>query len=360
MPYKRKQKGSKSRFWWTSFTDAHGKRIRVSTGTTQKREAVALESKWKAEAFRGKAWGDRPERSLAELMLEYLKATTSKPSSVRDAYSADRLLEYFGNDCEVLAIRPSDISRYQKHRLKRVLASTCNKETGLLSVAINYANSEWDWGLSNPCQGKRLPEPSGKTVFLTREKAAKLISAVDQRAPHLVDLIDLAVQTGCRRKELLELEWDRIDWKNNEIILEAKHTKSAKPRKVPINPSARSVLIRRASTRSECCPSTPWVFFHIEKCRNTEVGDRIKDVKTAVRSACKRAGLTGVTFRTLRHTCGSWLGQMSCVGALTIRDLLGHSSVTMTDRYMHSDQADLHDAVHKLEKFRSHSGHSAR
>ena len=47
----------------------------------------------------------------------------------------------------------------------------------------------------------------------------------------------------------------------------------------------------------------------------------------------------------------------SLVGALTIRDLLGHSSVTMTDRYMHSDQADIHDAVHKLEKFRSHSGH---
>ena len=46
----------------------------------------------------------------------------------------------------------------------------------------------------------------------------------------------------------------------------------------------------------------------------------------------------------------------SLVGALTIRDLLGHSSVMMTDRYMHSDQADIHYAVHKLEKFRSHSG----
>ena len=50
---------------------------------------------------------------------------------------------------------------------------------------------------------------------------------------------------------------------------------------------------------------------------------------------------------------------MSGVEALTNRDLLGHSSVTMTDRYMHSDQADLHDSVHKLEKFRSHSGQSA-
>ena len=49
---------------------------------------------------------------------------------------------------------------------------------------------------------------------------------------------------------------------------------------------------------------------------------------------------------------------MSGVEVLTIRDLLGHSSVTMTDRYMHGDQADIHDAVRKLEKFRSHSGHS--
>ncbi len=66
MPYKRKRKGSTSKFWWVSFTDANGKRIRVSTGTTQKKEAVALESKWKTEAFRGKAWGDQPDRSLGD------------------------------------------------------------------------------------------------------------------------------------------------------------------------------------------------------------------------------------------------------------------------------------------------------
>jgi len=360
MPYKRTQKGSKSKFWWVSFIDANGKRIRVSTGTTQKKEAVALESKWKTEAFRGKAWGDQPDRSLGDLMLDYLKATETKVSADRDVYSAERLLKFFGQTQDLSTLRSSDITRYQKHRLKTVSAATCNKEIGLLSAAINYANSEWDWRLSNPCQGKRLPEPDGKTVFLTREDAAALIKAVDRQAPHLVDLIDLAIQTGCRRKELLELEWDRIDWKKNEIILEAKHTKSAKPRKVPLNPSARSVLIRRARVRSERCPDTPWVFFHLQRCRNTEVGDRIKSMKTAMRSACKRVGLTGVTFHTLRHTCASWLGQMKDVEALTIRDLLGHSSVTMTDRYMHGDQADLHDAVHKLGNFRAHSGHSAR
>ena len=62
----------------------------------------------------------------------------------------------------------------------------------------------------------------------------------------------------------------------------------------------------------------------------------------------------------LRHVCASWLGQMQGVEALTIRDLLGHSSVTMTDRYMHGDQADSHDAVHKLGNYRAQSGQSVR
>ena len=159
MPYKRKQKGSKSKFWWVSFTDANGKRIRVSTGTTKKREAVALEAKWKAEAFRGKAWGDRPNRSLGDLMLDYLTATQSKITADRDAYSAQRLLGFFGQEQDLGTIRPSDISRYQKHRLKSVSAATYNKEIGLLSVAINYANSEWTGDFLTPARGNGCRNP---------------------------------------------------------------------------------------------------------------------------------------------------------------------------------------------------------
>ncbi len=77
-----------------------------------------------------------------------------------------------------------------------------------------------------------------------------------------------------------------------------------------------------------------------------------------MRSACKRVGLEGITFHTLRHTCASSLAQMPGVEALSIRDLLGHSSITMTDRYMHSDQADIQNAVGRLESIRSQSGHT--
>ena len=73
MPYKRKQKGSEGRFWWASSTDAHGKRIRLSTGTTQKREAVTVESKWKAEAFQQQVWGVEPDHSLDEMQRFILR-----------------------------------------------------------------------------------------------------------------------------------------------------------------------------------------------------------------------------------------------------------------------------------------------
>ena len=46
------------------------------------------------------------------------------------------------------------------------------------------------------------------------------------------------------------------------------------------------------------------------------------------------------------------------IEVLDYRDFGASRSVTMTDRYMNSDQANIHDTVHKLEKFRSHSGHA--
>ena len=65
-----------------------------------------------------------------------------------------------------------------------------------------------------------------------------------RKPPILWTWLTLLFKPGVGNKELLELEWERVDWKNNEIILEAKYTKFAKPRKVPINPPAQSALIR--------------------------------------------------------------------------------------------------------------------
>ena len=69
MPHKR----SKSPFWWASYTDANGERVRCSLKTTNRKEAEALEAKWKGEAFQRQAWDVEPDHTFEELMLNYLK-----------------------------------------------------------------------------------------------------------------------------------------------------------------------------------------------------------------------------------------------------------------------------------------------
>ena len=71
MPYRRND----SPVWWASYADPSGKRVRRSTETTNRREAQALESKWRLEAKQQRLWGTQPSRTFDELMLKYLEST---------------------------------------------------------------------------------------------------------------------------------------------------------------------------------------------------------------------------------------------------------------------------------------------
>ena len=155
--------------------------------------------------------------------------------------------------------------------------------------------------------------------------------------------------SGRRKQELLGLEWDRVDFRRDVITLNACHTKTKKRRTVPINDDARAALIKRARFRAEHCPDSPWVFCNKE-------GDRIGDMRTAFNRACSKVGITDFTMHDLRHTCASWL-VMAGRPILEVREMLGHASVTMTERYAHLAPDKLQDAARTLES-KPHSGHT--
>ena len=71
-----------------------------------------------------------------------------------------------------------------------------------------------------------------------------------------------------------------------------------------------------------------------------------------MRSACRRVGLEGVIFHTLRHTCASWL-VMEGVPLFEVSKLLRHASIQMTERYAHLAPDHLHSAVASI-KFSAH------
>ena len=224
-----------------------------------------------------------------------------------------------------------------------VKGATVNRELGLFSAAINRARVDWDWDIPNPVQGIRERESEARRVFLTAEQFAALVAAAEaqKRAPYLADLITLAVMTGCRKGELLGLEWSRVDLHANAIRLGAADTKAGKGRLVPINSDARAALLRRFNFRATFYPDARWVI-----CDKS--GERVRSVKSSFRHACRTVGLVGFRFHDLRHTCGSWLAQAG-VPEGHIAQVLGHSTVRMTERYAHLAPANARAAVEKLE-----------
>jgi integrase len=331
---------ARSPFWYVAYTDAGGKRIRKATQTANRKEAAALEAKWKLEAHNQKHWGEAPTRTFDELMLRYLQETAStKRSAPRDVASARHLYAAFtGRDMQAIGV-PEVRSYITTRKEAGVTPATINKELGLLSAAINYARKEWGWVLINPAQGRRLKEPEARLRWLTRAEAAALLraAATIPKANHLADFITLALHTGCRRGEMLGLEWRRVDLQRGLILLESEHTKAGRRRYVPINETARAALLSRARFRATHCPDSQWVFAN-------RAGKRIGSVKHSFTSACKVAGIADFKVHDLRHTCAAWLVSAG-IPLPEVRDLLGHRSVTMTEKYAHLEPANVRAAV---------------
>jgi integrase len=106
----------------------------------------------------------------------------------------------------------------------------------------------------------------------------------------LHDLVVAALETCCRKGELLSLQWKQVEWDRNRILLPAGKTKSKKERGIPMSGRLRALLeSRRFGAKPE-----HYVF-------GNEEGDQIKTVKTAWKLANRRAGIRGLHFHDLRR-----------------------------------------------------------
>lgn len=342
-----------SPFWYVNYRDGSGIRVKRTTGTTDRQEAEDLAAKWKLEARQQRLWGTQPSRTFDELMLAYVKATQDKRSNwSRDLYNLRRLQPFFTG--RVLGdLKRSDVRRYIEHRKSQGIANaTINREVGLLSSAINHARREWDWDVPNPAERMRLSEGDGRKRFATVAEVAALIDAAEmhKRAPYLADLIRVAVNTGCRRGELLGLRWSQVDLEGGVIRLEGSDTKNGKPRRVPLNQQALKAVLSREKYRAANCPESLWVF-----CRKS--GERNISIQSSWEAVVQEAGLEDFHFHDLRHTCGSWLVQ-SGVPLADVKEVLGHSTIRMTERYAHNAPENCRAAVDRLDAL-SQNGPSA-
>ena len=103
---------------------------------------------------------------------------------------------------------------------------------------------------------------------------------------------------------------------------------------------AQATVANRSRYRAANCPETPWVFC-------TKGGERVYSVKSSWMEVVREAGLKDFHFHDLPHTCGSWLVQAG-VPLFDVKEVLGHSTIRMTERYAHFAPENLRAAVDKL------------
>jgi len=154
-------------------------------------------------------------------------------------------------------------------------------------------------------------------------------------APHLRPIVITGLYTAMRRAEILSLKWGQVDLGKRAIRVE--RTKSGKPRIIPIN----SILLVELSRLKQANGKSEHVFL------DPASGKPMKDVKTAFRSACRRAGIRDVRFHDLRHSAASRMVEAG-VDLVTGSKILGHSTIQMTMRYAHPTPENMRRAVETL------------
>ena len=346
-----------SQYYWATYIGTDGRRVRRSTGTTSKSEAKKLRAKWEAEIWSQDVKGIQPDQYFGRVMILYLKGTAKvKKSSGTDLQRVKALREFFKDGLLMKSFSKPDVNNYIADRQAKGIANkSINKELSLLSSAIKFVNSEYDWSLPNPVQGKRLVEEEVEARCLSVEEVNKLLAAsrvnLDDNQnkytkDYLPDLIILGVNTFMRSCEMLKLEWSRVDFANDVIKLKAKDCKNGKPRKVPLNPTAKAALTRLRKHCDLNFPDTPYVFTHTKP---RYFGTRIKSISKVFAIAVERAGIAHATPHCLRHTSITEAVHADNANVVDIARAAGHSLKT-AEGYIHTADARLQKAVAGLEK----------
>lgn len=298
-----------------SYVNRNGvrRRVRQAIGENKKLALMVLAKK-KVEAKENKLLDIRRfERVLfRDFAQTYLERHAFKNKGLETDRHQLKAINRFIGDKHLHEITVFDLETFRSERLKKVKPATVNRNMALIKSILNRAV---DWGKLQPELNpapkiKKLPENNLRLRFLSKEEIERLYAHCDGE---LLALVQVAINTGMRRGELMGLTWNDVDIHSRQIYV--RDSKSGNGRVIPMNENVRSVLLslKKLSDRSNLFASN-----HRE----------------AFEAAIKRAKLKDVTFHTLRHTAASHLAQAG-VNLLSISKILGHSTTQMTARYAH-------------------------
>ena len=314
---------------------------------------------------------------FAEKWLQgYAKPHLAKQTTGRYKTLLERILKAMGH-LKITQITPLHISAFYNN-LRENGVRKDGRPGGLSEHTIKHHHTifkkilndavKWDLLITNPVTKITTPKKEKKEArFYNEEQIIQLLVALEQEKMQFYIMVQLTVTTGCRRGELVALQWQDIDFENREINIkqsisiaeqgqEIKSTKSEKSRRLTLPKSIIKTLKEYKKYQNEDrfkkgLGKSEWLF--------TGEGGKLMHLCTASKQFkrfIKKHRLPYITLHGLRHTHGTTL-LAGGVDIRTVANRLGHSETSTTlNVYTHALKsadkiaADVMDRILKESK----------
>ena len=239
------------------------------------------------------------------------------------------------------SLRVADVSRADVEKFTRRVAHARvqrNRVLALLSRLFNLAEI-WEFRPqhSNPCRGVTRTKESPRDRVLAPSEMQRLnVALLDLEAqhPYEVKAIFIAALTGLRISECLALEWQHVDLESGRAVVP--ETKTGK-RIVPLAGPVKALLaaVPRLDGAAFVFPSL--------YTRRGLTATTYKAVRRVFTTACAVADLPDCRLHDLRRTIATTLAAAG-TNAFTLRDVMGHRTLDMANRYVRMAGDALTDA----------------
>jgi site-specific recombinase XerD len=312
--------------WWIRYRDADGKLRREKVG--RKGDAIDLLNKRRNERRVGLKMPDNLRNAgirlnvLADDIETYSKAHHRDQKHILSRLKKIRL--DFGERVAD-SLTPQEIDAWLTKNTKH--PGTSNRYRALFSLIFREALRNGKVK-SNPARLVRQKhEENGVIRWLTDLEEAALRAVIKEHHPEHMPELDIALGTGMRLSEQYGLTWSAVDLVHKEIRL-AK-TKNHRGRVIPLNATVEAAFaelrdrVPRAKKIDKVFSQLPRSWWE---------------------DALEKSGVADFRWHDCRHTFCSRLA-MKGVNLKVIQVLAGHTTIAMTARYAHLDDAALRAAV---------------
>lgn len=362
-----------------------GKRLRIGpSNTLTVPQARDLAMKYAARVVVGEdvqATKDQAREKAQQVKLQTLRGflehkygpwlLAERPEPRRSIETLGRLHYNFATffDYTLYDITPWIVEKWQAEQRKQGKAlSTINRDVTTLKAVLSKAVA-WDVIDRHPlAKLKPFKTDTAPSVrYLSDEEEYRLRDALKRRdawikarrqrgnawrqtrgytelpsiahqayGDYLTPMVLLSLNTGLRQGELFSLTWDHVNFQTRTLTVDGKGAKNGQTRHVPLNNEALAIL----NTWREQTTGEGLVF-------PGKDGNRMDNVKKSWARLLQDSHITGFRWHDLRHDFASKL-VMAGVPLNTVRELLGHSTMTMTLRYAHLAPDHKAEAVARL------------